>query len=99
MRQATGDYQNIVSDQMCLVDCSLNEHPYLSDPSRAFVLVVYALSPDQLSAALWAWTYTQFSNGDPISCEYMRTQIRQIMKDTKRAEKYMYTVNKDQNDS
>lgn len=84
---------------MCLVDCSLNEHPYLSDPSRAFVLVVYALSPDQLSAALWAWTYTQFSNGDPISCEYMRTQIRQIMKDTKRAEKYMYTVNKDQNDS
>lgn len=85
-----------MSKQPCLANVS--QTSFLSDPSRAFVLVVYALSPNQLSAALWVWTYTQFSNGDPLSCEQMRPQIRQIMKDTKRAEKYMYTVNKDQND-
>ena len=81
-----------------MVERILNKYLHLSDPSRAFVLVVYALSPDQLSAAIWTWTYTQHAKGDPIPCEYMRTQIRQIMKDTKRAEKYMYTLNKDQND-
>lgn len=69
-----------------------------SDPSRAFVLVVYALSSDQLSAALWAWTYKDFARADPPLLLDLRTQIRQLMKDTKRGEKYMYQVQKDQND-
>ncbi|CAE6408225.1 unnamed protein product [Rhizoctonia solani] len=69
------------------------------DPSRAFVLVVYALSPDQLSAALWVWTYTDFSRGDPPDLIKVRTHIRQILKDTKRGESYMYQLHKDQNDS
>ncbi|KAB5591617.1 MYND finger protein [Ceratobasidium theobromae] len=68
------------------------------DPSRAFVLVVYALSSDQLSAALWAWTYKDFARADPPLLLDLRTQIRQLMKDTKRGEKYMYQVQKDQND-
>ncbi|CAE6394105.1 unnamed protein product [Rhizoctonia solani] len=68
------------------------------DPSRAFVLVVYALSPDQLSAALWVWTYTDFSRGDPPNLIKLRGRIRQILKDTKRGESYMYQVQKDQND-
>jgi hypothetical protein len=62
------------------------------------VLVVYALSPDQLSAALWAWTYTDYSRADSPNLLNLRTQIRQIMKDTKRAENHMYQVQKDQND-
>lgn len=70
-----------------------------SNPSRAFVLVVYALSPDQLSAALWAWTYTDFARADPPRLMDMRIRIRQIMKDTKRAEHHMYQVQKDQDDS
>ncbi|CAE7058093.1 unnamed protein product [Rhizoctonia solani] len=68
------------------------------DPSRAFVLVVYALSPDQLSAALWVWTYTDFSRGDSPDLIKIRGRIRQILKDTKRGENYMYQVQKDQND-
>ncbi|KAJ1306386.1 hypothetical protein OPQ81_007391 [Rhizoctonia solani] len=68
------------------------------DPSRAFVLVVYALSPDQLSAALWVWTYTDFSRGDPPNLVKLRARIRQILKDTKRGENFMYQIQKDQND-
>ncbi|KAG9122417.1 hypothetical protein FRC07_001213 [Ceratobasidium sp. 392] len=69
------------------------------DPSKAFVVVMYALSPDQLSAALWAWTYRNRSRADYPDLVDLRTQIRQIMKDTKRSEKYMYSINKDQNDA
>ncbi|KAH7326899.1 hypothetical protein B0J17DRAFT_681037 [Rhizoctonia solani] len=68
------------------------------DPSRAFVLVVYALSPDQLSAALWVWTYTDFSRGVSPNLIKLRTRVREILKDTKRGESYMYQVQKDQND-
>ncbi|CUA77967.1 hypothetical protein RSOLAG22IIIB_12947 [Rhizoctonia solani] len=68
------------------------------DPSRAFVLVVYALSPDQLSAALWVWTYTDFSRGDPPDLIKLRTRIRQILGDTKREKGHRYQVQKDQND-
>ncbi|CAE6472174.1 unnamed protein product [Rhizoctonia solani] len=68
------------------------------DPSRAFVLVVYALSPDGLSAALWVWTYTDFSRGDPPNLIKLRTRVRQILKDSKRGESHMYQIQKDQND-
>ncbi|KAG8771050.1 hypothetical protein FRC12_003882 [Ceratobasidium sp. 428] len=68
------------------------------DPSKAFVVIMYALSPDQLSAALWVWTYTERSRGDSPTLLDLRTEIRQIMKDTKRGEKYTYSINKDQND-
>ncbi|ELU44061.1 hypothetical protein AG1IA_01907 [Rhizoctonia solani AG-1 IA] len=68
------------------------------DPSRAFVLVVYALSPDQLSAALWVWTYTDHSRGDPPNLIKLRTRVREILKDTKRSERHMYQIQKDQND-
>ncbi|KAG8702090.1 hypothetical protein FRC08_003710 [Ceratobasidium sp. 394] len=68
------------------------------DPSKAIVIMMYALSPDQLSAALWTWTYTHRSKTDFPKLVDLRTQILQIMQDTKRGEKYMYTINKDQND-
>ncbi|KAG8733812.1 hypothetical protein FRC11_001974 [Ceratobasidium sp. 423] len=68
------------------------------DPSRAVVFVVYALSPDQLSAALWVWTYTDFSRGNLPNLIKLRTRIRQILKDSKRGESHMYQVQKDQND-
>jgi hypothetical protein len=61
-------------------------------------VVIYALSPDQLSAALWVWTYTDRARGDGPYYMDLRIQIRQIMKDTKRAEGYMYNINKDQDD-
>jgi len=69
------------------------------DPSKAFVIMMYALSPGQLSAALWVWTYTERSRTDFPSLMDLRTQIRQIMKDTKRGEKHMYAINKDQSDA
>ncbi|QRV88585.1 hypothetical protein RhiJN_16603 [Ceratobasidium sp. AG-Ba] len=68
------------------------------DPAKGMVVVIYALSPDQLSAVLWCWTFTTHSRADPLPLKDMRVQIRQIMNDTKRAESYMYSINKDQND-